>query len=110
MSWWGYLIFGFLSLFLSAISAFLWMINPFTEVFLLLAAPPLRLLGYHSPVESWSGLASAMLVGFFWPFTLAPLHWLSFRRLRWKKWAYAGLLLLTNVIIAVLVLLAREGC
>jgi hypothetical protein len=56
MSRWGYLIFGLLSLFLSAISVFLWVINPFTEVFLLLAAPPLRLLGYHPPVESWSGL------------------------------------------------------
>ena len=109
MSWRGYLIFGLFSLVLSAISGFLWMINPFTEVFLLLAAPPLRMLGYHPPVESWSGLWSAMLVGFFWPLTLAPLHWLSFRRLRWKKRGYAGLLLLANVIIAVLVLLAREG-
>jgi hypothetical protein len=109
MSWWGYLIFGFLSLFLSAISVFLWMINPFTEVFLLLAAPPLRLLGYHPPVESWSGLGSAMLVSFLWPLTLSPLHWLNFRVLRWKVWGYAGLLLLANVIIALLVLLAREG-
>ena len=31
------------------------MINPFTDVLLLLAAPPLRLLGYHPPVQGWSG-------------------------------------------------------
>src|SRR6266436_1546119 len=109
MSWWGYLIFGFLSLFLSAISAFLWMINPFTEVFLLLAAPPLRLLGYHPPVESWSGLGSAMLVSFLWPLTLSPLHWLNFRLLRWKKRGYAGLLLLGNLLITALVLMVGEG-
>jgi hypothetical protein len=40
---------------------------------------------------------------------LAPLHWLNFRVLRWGKWAYAGVLLLANVIVAALVLIAREG-
>jgi hypothetical protein len=34
---------------------------------------------------------------------------LNFRVLRWKIWGYAGLLLLANVIIALLVLLGREG-
>lgn len=109
MKWRGYLIFGLLSLFGSALSVFLWMINPFTDLLLLLAAPPLRLLGYHPPVEGWSGLGSAMLISVLWPLTLAPLHWFNFRMLRWKNWGYAGLLLLGNLLITTLVLMAREG-
>jgi len=109
MRWWGYLIFGLLSLFGSGLSVVLWMINPFTDVLLLLAAPPLRLLGYHPPAEGWSGLGSAMLISFLWPLTLAPLHWLNFRVLRFKNWGYAGLLLLGNFLLAALVLMAREG-
>ena len=109
MRWRGYLIFGLLSLFGSALSAFLWMINPLTDLFLLLAAPPLRFLGYHPPVEGWSGLGSAMLISFLWPLTLAPLHWLNFRLLHWKNWGYAGLILLGNLFITALVLMAREG-
>lgn len=109
MTWRGYLLFAFLSLLLSVISGFFWMINPFTGLLLFLAAPPLRLLGYHPPVEGWSALGSVMYVGFLWPLTLAPLHWLNFRVLRWRNWSYAGLLLITNVVVAMLVLLAREG-
>src|SRR5207244_9349825 len=44
MKWRSYLIFGLLSLVVSALSVVLWMINPFTDLLLLLAAPPLRLL------------------------------------------------------------------
>jgi hypothetical protein len=83
--------------------------NPVTGLLLFLAAPPLRLLGYHRPVEGWSALGSVIYVGALWPLTLAPLHWLTFPRLRRGKWCYAGLLLLTNVIIAARVLIAREG-
>src|SRR5947208_10646990 len=75
MKWRSYLIFGLLSLVVSALSVVLWMINPFTDLLLLLAAPPLRLLGYHPPVQGWSGLGSAMLISFLWPLTLSPLHW-----------------------------------
>src|SRR6266550_4014274 len=75
MKWRSYLIFGLLSLVVSALSVVLWMINPFTDLLLLLAAPPLRLLGYHPPVQGWSGLGSAMLISFLWPLTLLPLHW-----------------------------------
>jgi len=67
MKWRSYLIFGLLSLVVSALSVVLWMINPFTDLLLLLAAPPLRLLGYHPPVQGWSGLGSAMLISFLWP-------------------------------------------
>jgi hypothetical protein len=109
MSWLGYSLFGLLSLVLGVISAFLWMINPFTDLLLILAAPPLRLLGYHPPVQGWSGLGSAMTVGFLWPLTLAPVHWLNYRILRWKTWSYAGLLLLSNIVVTLLVLRAREG-
>jgi hypothetical protein len=109
MTWREYLVFGFLSLFLSAISVFFWMVNPFTELCLFLAAPPLRLLGYHPPVQGWSGLGSAMLVSFLWPLTLLPLHWLNFRILRWKAWGYATLLLVGNVVVTSLVLMTREG-
>ena len=109
MRWRGYLIFGLLSLVVSALSVVLWMINPFTDLLLLLAAPPLRLLGYHPPVQGWSGLGSAMLISFLWPLTLSPLHWLNFRLLRWKKWGYAGLLLLGNLLITALVLMVKEG-
>jgi len=46
MKWRSYLIFGPLSLVVSALSVVLWMINPFTDLLLLLAcatAAPLRL-------------------------------------------------------------------
>ena len=109
MKWPGYLLFGVLSIVLAVISMFFWMINPVTDLLLLLAAPPLRLVGYHPPVEGWSGLGSAMYVGALWPLTLAPLHWLNFRGLRRGKWSYAGLLLLGNIIITMVFLAAREG-
>jgi hypothetical protein len=109
MTWRGYLAFGSLSLLLALLSAFFWMINPVTDLLLLLAAPPLRLLGYHPPVQGWSGLGSAMLIGLIWPLTLLPLHWLNFRVLRWPAWGYAALLLLGNVVVTSLVLMAKEG-
>jgi len=109
MSWSGYSLFILLSLVLGVISAFLWMINPFTDLLLILAAPPLQFLGYHPPVQGWSGLGSAMTVSFLWPLTLAPVHWLNYRILRWKNWSYVGLLLVSNIVVTLLVLRAREG-
>ena len=109
MRWQGYLLFGVLSVVLSGISMMFWMVNPVTGLLLFLAPPPLRLFGYHPPVEGWSALGSVMYLGALWPLTLAPLHWLNFRILRWGKWSYAGVLLLANVIVAMLVLIAREG-
>src|SRR5258707_6200269 len=85
MKWRSYLIFGPLSLVVSALSVVVWMINPFTDLLLLLAAPPLRLLCYHPPVQGWSGLGSAMLISLLWPLTLSPLHWLYLRLLRSNK-------------------------
>ena len=109
MKWQGYLLFGVLSVVLAGISMMFWMVNPITALFLFLAAPPLRLAGYHPPVEGWSALRSVMYVGALWPLTLAPLHGLNFRILRWGKWSYAGLLLTGNVIITMVYLIAKEG-
>jgi hypothetical protein len=109
MSWRGYLIFGGLSLLLAAISVIFWMVNPVTALLMFLAAPPLRWLGYHPPVGSWSGLGTAMWVGLFWPLTLAPLHWLNFRGLGWGKWGYAGLLFAANILLTMLYLVVKEG-
>jgi hypothetical protein len=109
MSWRGYLLFAILSVGLAVISMFFWMVNPVTALLLFLAAGPLRLFGFHPPVEGWSALGSVMYTGFLWPLTLAPLHWLNFRALAWGKWSYAGLLLAANVIVAAVVLIAREG-
>jgi hypothetical protein len=109
MKWQGYLLFGFLSLVLAGISMMFWMVNPVTWLLLFLAAAPLRLLGYHPPVEGWSALGSVMFIGALWPLTLAPLHWLSFRAFHWGKWAYAGMLLTVNVILTMVFLAAKEG-
>ena len=109
MKWQGYLLFAALSVVLAGISMIFWMVNPITALLLFLAAPPLRLLGYHPPVEGWSGLGSAIYVGALWPLTLAPLHWLNYRIFRWGKWRYAGLLLVGNVIITLAYLVAKEG-
>ena len=109
MSWLKYIALGILSLVLAFLSVFFWMINPFTDLLLLAAAPPLRLLGYHPPVQGWSGLGSAMWVSFLWPLTLLPMHWLNFRFLRWNRWQYAGLIVAGNFILTLLVLVMREG-
>jgi hypothetical protein len=69
------------------ISMFFWMVNPVTALLLLLAAAPLRLFGFHPPVEGWSALGSVMYTGFLWPLTLALLHWLNCRALGWGNGA-----------------------
>ena len=109
MTWLGYIAFAVLSLVLAFLSVFFWMINPVTDLLLLLAAPPLRLLGYHPPVQGWSGLGSAMLVSFLWPLTLLPLYWLNSRFLRWTKWRFAGLIVAANFVLTLITLVMREG-
>ena len=109
MTWLGYIAFGILSLVLAFLSVFFWMINPVTDLLLLLAAPPLRLLGYHPPVQGWSGLGSAMWASFLWPLTLLPLYWLNFRLLGWNRWRYAGLIVIANFVLTLLILVMREG-
>ena len=50
-----------------------------------------------------------MWLGLLWPLTLAPLHRVNFRVLHRGKWAYAGLLLVTNIVLAMIYLIAKEG-
>lgn len=109
MRWRGYLLFGLATILVAAISAAFWMVNPVTALLMFLGAIPLRWFGYHPPVESWSGLGTAIWLGMIWPLTLAPLHWLNFRVLRWGKWAYAGILVVANIIVAMIYLIAKEG-
>lgn len=104
MRWWEYLLFALGSLCLSAISVVFWMINPFTMALVYLAAPVVRLLHYDPPIGGFSGLGSVMTISLLWPLTLAPLHWLNFRVLRWNGWSYVGLLLLANALTAFVVL------
>ena len=109
MSWRGYLLFFGLSLILAVISVVFWMINPVTNLLMLVAAIPLRWFGYHPPVEGWSALGTVMALGFIWPLTLAPLHWLNFRLLRWGKWSYAGVLVAGNLLLSMIFLIVKEG-
>ncbi len=105
MKWWGYLIFVLVSLILAPLSALCTFFNPFSLLFLHLAAPAVRLLGHTPSVDGWSSIGPAMIFNVIWPLTLPLLHWLNFRALRWNAWAYAGLFLVLNVIIAFIVLL-----
>lgn len=109
MSWRGYLLFAVLTVVLAVISTVLWMINPVTNLLMLLAAVPLRWFGYHPPVEGWSALGTVMAIGALWPLTLAPLHWLNFRVLRWGKSGYAGVLVGVNIVLTMIYLIAKEG-
>ncbi|HVF71531.1 MAG TPA: hypothetical protein VM940_07970 [Chthoniobacterales bacterium] len=109
MTWRGYLLFGLLSLPVALLSTAFWMVNPVTALLMFLAAIPLRWFGYQPPVESWSGLGTAMWLGLLWPLTVAPFHWLNFRVLRWGKWGYAAVLLIGNLVIAMIYLIAKEG-
>lgn len=109
MKWWGYLIFGLVTLILAPLSVLCSFFNPFSLLFLHLAAPAVRLLGYTAAVDGWSGIGNDMAVNLIWPLTLAPLHWLNFRVLRWRAWRYVGLFLIINLISAFVVLLVNSG-
>ncbi len=109
MRWQAYLLFVFISLGLSALGVLCSFFNPFALLFLNLAAPVVRLFGHDAKIGGWSSLDSTIAVGLLWPLTLAPLHWLNFRVLRWKAWGYVGLLLLAGVIIAFVVLMKNSA-
>lgn len=109
MKWPVYLFFALFSVVLAIVSVVFWMINPVTALLLFLAAPPLRILGYHPAVEGWSALGSMMYLGALWPLTLAPLHWLNFRVLRSGAVSYTALLLIVNIVIPMVYLVVKEG-
>ncbi len=108
MKWWGYFIFGLVSLILAPISALCAFFNPFGLMFQAVADPAVRLLGFNPPT-GWSSIGSVMTVNFIWPLTLAPLHWMNFRALHWNTWGYAGLFLVINVMITFTVLLVNSS-
>lgn len=108
MKWWGYLIFGLVTVILAPISALCAFFNPVGLILLeAIAAPAVRLLGFNPPA-GWSSIGSSMVVDLIWPLTLAPLHWLNYRVLRWNTWSYVGLLLIINAVIAFTVLLVNS--
>jgi hypothetical protein len=108
MRWWGYLIFGLVTVIVAPVSALFALANPVTSIMIEdIATPALRLLGFKPPT-GWSGIGSAMFVNLLWPLTLAPLHWLNYRVLRWNVWSYVGLILIINMVIACAVLLVNS--
>jgi len=108
MKWWGYLIFGLVTAMLAPVSALLALVNPFSVVLMeSISIPSLRFLGFNPPT-GWAGLGPAMYFNFIWPLTLAPLHWLNYKVLRWNIWSYVVLLLIINFIIACLVLVVNS--
>ena len=109
MKWRGYLIFGLVSVLVAPVSALFALANPVTLIMIEgVAVPALRFLGFNPPT-GWSGIGSAMFINLLWPLTLAPLHWLNYRVLRWNVWSYVGLFLITNTLIACAVLLVNSS-
>lgn len=97
MKWWEYLLFELLCIFLALISTFLWMFNFFTEFLIYAVSPIVRSLDYQINNAS---LSPILAICFLYPLTLAPLHWLNYKILRWNIWTYILLFLLANLIIA----------
>lgn len=92
-----YLAFGLGSLLLSGLSFVLWMFNPFPFAFSSIATWLVQLLGRMSAA---SDFAVAIGTALLWPLTFAPVHWLTFRLLRWNGWSYLALLLLAGMLVA----------
>jgi hypothetical protein len=108
MKWWGYLIFALATAILAPVSALLALANPFSGIFLeSIPTPAVRFLGFEPP-GGWSGIGPAMYFNFIWPLTLAPVHWLNYKVLRWNIWSYIGLLLVLNFVIACVVLVVNS--
>lgn len=99
-----YVIFAVLSCCLAVLSVILWPINGVTMLLLAAGGVPWELGGQLSPASGWNGLGPAMLVSLLWPLSLAPVHWLAYRRLRWRAWGFVGLLLFVNILLAFAVL------
>ena len=109
MKWRGYLFFGLVTVILAPISALCAFFNPVGIVLVeAIAAPIVRLVGFNPPV-GWSSIGSIMVVDLIWPLTLAPLHWLNYRVLRWNIWSYLGLFLILNALSAFVVLLVNSN-
>lgn len=92
---------------LSGLFAFVF--NPPTLLFMHLAAPVARLLGYDPPVYGFSSMGSALAISLLWPLTLAPLYWLNQRVFDGNIWGYGGLFLTCSVVLALAVLLYHSS-
>ena len=101
MDWRGYLLFGFVSLLLAAVSVVFWPINFVSRLLIWLAGLPWEWRGRVSPASGWGGLGPMLGISVLWPLTLAPLHWLNYRVLRRGKWTLLGLFWLVNLLLAV---------
>lgn len=108
MRWWQHVAIVLGSLVLSALSVLTVFLNPFTLLFMNLAAPLVRLLGRSAALGGFSSLDSAIPISALWPLTLAPLYWVNYRLLKWRAWGYAGLFLMIGFLIAFVVLLIRS--
>src|SRR5262245_57774921 len=107
-----YVLFALFTLFMGpalvVVTFFLWMILPFhmlITAFLRRLAPVVRLLGRNPTLDE---PGSGPLVGtlFFWPLTLAPIHFLNFRVLEWPGWACILMMLASVFVVATAVLCA----
>jgi hypothetical protein len=69
----------------------------------------LRVMGYHPPVEGWSGWEAQCGSAFFGRSPSCHCTGSISECYTGKKWGYAGVLLLGNLFLTTLVLMAREG-
>jgi hypothetical protein len=104
-----YVLFGLGSIVLAAISALCAMFNPLTLVVMNIAAPAVRLFQREPMVNGFSAMGGALEISLLWPLTLAPLHWLNYRMLKWNGWGYGGLILLASILLAFIVLLRHAN-
>ena len=107
-----YAIFALVTLFMGPclvlVTFFFWFVLPFHLVitYLLgLLVPVVRLLG-REPTLDQPGSGPLVGVLFFWPLTLAPVHFLNYRVLGWPGWACLLLMLASAVLVAIVVLYA----
>ena len=105
---WFYVVFFLGTLVLSAVScAVSFIFNPPTALFVELSNLILKQTGREP--SGWGAGSPHMLVSILWPLTLAPLHFLNFKVLRWNAGAYVALFVCTCLLISFFVLLAKSG-
>jgi len=79
--------------------------NSVTLLLVTCAAPMMRMFGKTPGAQGLSSMGTMMWTSLLWPLSLVPLHRLNHRLLKGNHWGYAGLLLGTGVLIALVVLM-----
>ncbi|MBV9126677.1 MAG: hypothetical protein JO117_01185 [Verrucomicrobia bacterium] len=97
MDWRGYLIFGICSLLVAFIGCVAWPLNLVTIALQFLVNLEWAPGGHLTLARNWISPINTPLVSLVWPLTLAPLHWLTYRVLKRRRWAFLGLFLLVNL-------------